>query len=131
MLFVASLLGYLLPVSVTLDLPQRLSSKNLLATQEQKLIPGLRRSLRGGNSNLFQYSCLEKPKDRRTWWVTVHRVTKNWLHLSTHTCMSRSFYIVMTCAFAVVKLTLSLCSLWSLTLHFKSHFKEKFLESFG
>ena len=42
------------------------------------LIPGLGRSLGGGNGNPFQYSCLEKSMDRRAWWATVHRVTKEW-----------------------------------------------------
>ena len=37
--------------------------------------------------NLLQYSCLENPMDRGTWWATVHRVTKSWIRLnqlSTH-----------------------------------------------
>ena len=29
----------------------------------------------------FQYSWLENPKDRGTWWVTVHGVTKSWTWL--------------------------------------------------
>ena len=28
------------------------------------------------NGNPLQYSCLEKPMDRGTWWATVHEVTK-------------------------------------------------------
>ena len=32
-------------------------------------------SLRGRHGNQLQYSCLENPVDRRTWRVTVHRVT--------------------------------------------------------
>ena len=36
------------------------------------------RSPGGGYGNPLQYSCLEKPMDRRTWWVTVHRVIKSW-----------------------------------------------------
>ena len=39
--------------------------------------------------NPFQYSCLENPMDRGTWWGMVHRVTKSqtWLkQLSMHTC---------------------------------------------
>ena len=34
-------------------------------------IPGLGRSLGKGNGNPFQYSCLENPMDRGTWWATV------------------------------------------------------------
>ena len=30
-------------------------------------IPGLGRSLRGGNDNPLQYSCLENPVDRGAW----------------------------------------------------------------
>ena len=34
-------------------------------------IPGLGRSLGGGNGNPLQYSYLENPMDRRAWWATV------------------------------------------------------------
>ena len=45
------------------------------------LIPGLGRSPGAANSNPLQYSCLENPKDRRAWRVTVHGVTKSWTQL--------------------------------------------------
>ena len=35
-------------------------------------IPGLRRSPGEGNGNPLQYSCLENPLDRGTWWAAVH-----------------------------------------------------------
>ena len=38
--------------------------------------PGLGRSPGGGNGNPLQYSCLENPMDRESWWVTVHGVAK-------------------------------------------------------
>ena len=38
------------------------------------LIPVLKRSPGGENGNPLQYSCLENPMDRGTWWATVHRV---------------------------------------------------------
>ena len=38
------------------------------------LIPGLGRSPGGGHENPLQYSCLENPMDRGTWWATDHRV---------------------------------------------------------
>ena len=41
------------------------------------LIPGLGRSLGGGNGNPLWYTCLENPRDRGAWWATVHRVTKS------------------------------------------------------
>ena len=53
------------------------------------LIPRLRRSPGGGQSNPLQYFCLENPIDRGAWWATVHRVAKSWTRLkrlSTHTC---------------------------------------------
>ena len=46
------------------------------------LIPGLGSSPGEGNSNPLQYSCLENPTDRGTWWATVHGLTKNWTGLS-------------------------------------------------
>ena len=39
-------------------------------------IPGLERSPGEGNSNPFQYSCLENPMDSGTWQATIHRVAK-------------------------------------------------------
>ena len=29
------------------------------------------------NSNLLQYSCLEKPKERGAWWAMVHGVAES------------------------------------------------------
>ena len=40
-------------------------------------IPRLGRSPGGGNSNPLQYSCLENPMDRGTWWATVHGAAKS------------------------------------------------------
>ena len=37
------------------------------------LIPGLG----GGNGNLLQYSCLENPMVRGTWWPKVHGVAES------------------------------------------------------
>ena len=45
------------------------------------MIPGSGRSPGGGHGNPLQYSCLENPKDRGAWWVTVHRVAKSWTRL--------------------------------------------------
>ena len=38
----------------------------------------------GGNGNPLQYSCLENPTERETWWAMVHGVTEGWTHLSTY-----------------------------------------------
>ena len=40
---------------------------------------------RVGNSNPFQYSCLENPMDRGAWWATVHGVAKSQTRLSNFT----------------------------------------------
>ena len=37
------------------------------------LIPGLGRSLGGGNDNPFQYSSLGNPMDRRAWWAAGYK----------------------------------------------------------
>ena len=41
------------------------------------LIPGLGKTLGGGNGNPLQYSCLENPMDRGAWWAAVHGVAKS------------------------------------------------------
>ena len=60
-------------------LPQWLSGKESAcsAGDDMALVPGLGRSPGGGNGNLLQYSCLEKPMDRGDWWAAVHGVTKS------------------------------------------------------
>ena len=40
-------------------------------------IPGSGRSTGGGRDSPLQYSCLENPMDRGTWWATVHRIAKS------------------------------------------------------
>ena len=44
---------------------------------DPSLIPGLGRSSGEGHGNPLQYSSLENPMDRETWWTTVHRITKS------------------------------------------------------
>ena len=56
------------------------------------LIPGLGKSPGGGNGNPLQYPCLKNPMDRRAWWATVHRVTKNQLHKHHESLLARHFY---------------------------------------
>ena len=41
------------------------------------LIPGLGRYSGEGSGNPLQYSCLGNPKDKGTWWATVHGVGKD------------------------------------------------------
>ena len=40
------------------------------------MIPGLRRFSGEGNGNPLQYSCLENPMGRGTWWATVHGIPR-------------------------------------------------------
>ena len=40
-------------------------------------IPESGRSSGEGNGNPLQYSCLENPMDRGTWWTIVHGVAKS------------------------------------------------------
>ena len=40
-------------------------------------VPGLGRSPGGEHGNPFQFSCLENPINRGTWWAIVHRVTES------------------------------------------------------
>ena len=47
-------------------------------------VPGLGRSPGEGHGNLLQYSCLENPIDRGTWWATVRGVSKE-LDTTDHT----------------------------------------------
>ena len=50
--------------------------KNLPANAgDVGLVPGSGRSPGERNGNPLQYSCLDKPMDRRAWLATVHRVT--------------------------------------------------------
>ena len=52
------------------------------------LMPGLGRSLRGGNGNPLQNSYLKYPMDRGAWKTTVHGVAKSWTWLTTHTTLT-------------------------------------------
>ena len=50
---------------------------NVGDVSDMGLIPGLGRSLGGGDGNPLQYSCLENPMERGAWQVTVHSVAKS------------------------------------------------------
>ena len=50
-------------------------------SRDAGLIPGSGRSPGEGNGNLLQYSCLENPLDRGTWWPMVHEHAKSWTPL--------------------------------------------------
>jgi len=61
--------------------PRWLSAKesacNAGDTGDVGLIPHPERSLREGNGNLLQYSCLQNPMIRGVWWATVHGVRQD------------------------------------------------------
>ena len=44
--------------------------------RDKDSIPGSGRSLKGGNGNLLQYSCLKNSMDRAAWWGAVHGVAE-------------------------------------------------------
>ena len=52
---------------------------------DEGLIPESGKSPGEGNDNLLQYSCLENPRDRGTWWAAVLWVTKSDTVEHTHT----------------------------------------------
>ena len=49
---------------------------NARNARDEDSVPGLGRSPAVGNGNPLQYSCLENPMDRGTWWAAVHGVTR-------------------------------------------------------
>ena len=51
-------------------------------TRDVGSIPESGRSLRVGNGDPFQYSCLENSKDREAWRATVHGAARSWPQLS-------------------------------------------------
>ena len=80
------------PVSLLLlgaSLPRWLSGKESACNAgDAGSIPGLGRSPREGNGNLFQYSCLHNSMDRGAWRATVHGGHKesDLTELKTHLC---------------------------------------------
>ena len=67
------------------------------------VLPGLGRSPGEGNGNPLQYSCLENPMDRGTWWATVHGVTKSQTPLKrlTHTHDPITIFLIVLGLFSV------------------------------
>ena len=69
-------------IYIFVDFPVSANGKELPAiagdVRDEGLIPGSERPPAGGYGNPLQYSCLENPMERRTWWAMVHRVSKSW-----------------------------------------------------
>ena len=64
---------------IELGLPRWLSGKeSARQAGDMGLIPGLGRSAGKRNSNPFQDSCLETPRDTGTWEARVHGIAKSW-----------------------------------------------------
>lgn len=63
---------------------------NIGEIRDKVLIPGSGRSHAtlfpadhpAGHENPFQYTCLENPRERGSWWATICGVTKSWTRLS-------------------------------------------------
>ena len=76
----------LLGHTVTPGLPWGLSGRESTCRAEDAgdrgSIPGLGRSIGGGNGNPLQYSCLGNSMDRRAWRATVHGVPKSQTQLN-------------------------------------------------
>ena len=45
--------------------------------RDMGLVPGSRRSPRGGHDYPLQYSCWENSMDRGAWWASVNKVTQS------------------------------------------------------
>ena len=61
-------------------------SANAVDARDAGLIPGSGRYPGVGNGNWVQYSCLENPMDRGSWWATAHGAAKSQTWLSTKVC---------------------------------------------
>ena len=62
------------------SIPGTTVTKNLPAYEgdpiDEGSTPGSGRSPGGGTGNPLQYSCQDKPMDRKTWWAIIYGVTK-------------------------------------------------------
>ena len=56
--------------------PSSVGKESVCNAGDTGSIPGWGKSPGEGNGNPLQYSCLEKPVDRGTWWATVHGVAR-------------------------------------------------------
>ena len=54
-------------------------------------VPGSGRSPVGGHGGPLQYSCLENPVDRGSWWATAHGVGKSQTRLKRLSTLARGF----------------------------------------
>ena len=72
------------------------SACNVGNSGDAGLTPESGKSLGGGHSNPFQYSCVENPMDREAWQIKVHGVTRGQTRLkrlNTQACTTSSLMI--------------------------------------
>ena len=67
-----------------------------------KSVPGLGRTLREGNGNPLQYSCLENLLDCKARWATVQGVAKSLTRLSTHSCTFPPLGLLLAVGFSQI-----------------------------
>ena len=65
--------------------PRGASGKEPTSQCRRHKRPGSGKSPGGGHGNPFQFSCLENPMGRRSWWATAHRVKKSRTGLGNYT----------------------------------------------
>ena len=80
-------------------------------TWDSGSISELGRSPGGGNSNPFQYSCLENSTDRGSWWATVREVAESDRWMTGHSTTAQvSLWLFFA---AISSLTLAKCIMLS------------------
>ena len=77
----ATLAGMIIPNPGESDLVSN-GNESACSAGDPGSTPGSGRSPGEGNGNSLQYSCLENPMDRGTWWATVYGVPKSQTRLS-------------------------------------------------
>ena len=58
------------------------------------------------------YSCLENPMESVAWRAIVHKVTKSWTQVSTHTYESHTWFFEWWITLANLEKILHVCSIW-------------------
>ena len=109
------------PLSMRFPRQEYWSGVPLPHVKDIGLIPGSGRSPKGGNP--LQYSCLDKPMDRKAWRYTAHRVTagRDWrTWLSSQSIFLRMFPLLGN------YLHITICQANSYT-HIKSKFEHYLL----